>query len=322
MLRSERSERLEAWAPGRCSLSTPRRTLLSPVGDAAHWTARHSEVRGVTLVVLSSLAFSTAGFFTRLIDTDVWTMLFWRGLFGGLFIAGYIVWRERAGSVLAFKRIGRAGLVAAACSTAATICFVNALRETTVADVLVINATAPFMTAGLAWAWTGARERWTTLAASLVALLGVAVTVGAGLASGHLLGNFLALLMTILISTMMVVIRRYRGVDMLPAASLSAFLCALVVWPWAEPASATGWNFFYLVLFGTTQFGLGLLLLTAGTRLISATRSALIGALETPLAPALVWLAFAEVPPLATCLGGAIVLAAVVGDLLVTRERS
>jgi drug/metabolite transporter (DMT)-like permease len=277
--------------------------------------------RGVTLVVLSAFAFSTAGFFTRLIDTDVWTMLFWRGLFGGLFIAGYVVWREGAGVTLAFRRIGRAGLVAAACSTAATICFVNALRETTVADVLVINATAPFMTAALAWAWTGARERWTTLAASLVALLGVVVTVGAALASGHLLGNFLALLMTILISAMMVVIRRYRGVDMLPAAALSAFLCALVVWPWAEPASATGWNFFYLVLFGTTQFGLGLLLLTTGTRLISATRSALIGALETPLAPALVWLAFAEVPPLATCLGGAIVLAAVVGDLLATREN-
>jgi len=283
---------------------------------------RSQSWQGVTLVVLSAFAFSTAGFFTRLIDTDVWTMLFWRGLFGGLFIAGYIVWRERAGSVLAFRRIGRAGLVAAGCSTAATICFVNALRETTVADVLVINATAPFMTAGLAWAWTGARERWTTLAASLVALLGVVVTVGAALSSGHLFGNFLALLMTILISTMMVVIRRHRDVSMLPAAALSAFLCALVVWPWAEPASATGWNFFYLALFGTTQFGLGLLLLTTGTRLISATRSALVGALETPLAPALVWLAFDEVPPLATCLGGAIVLAAVVGDLLVTREKS
>jgi drug/metabolite transporter (DMT)-like permease len=283
---------------------------------------RSQSWQGVTLVVLSAFAFSTAGFFTRLIDTDVWTMLFWRGLFGGLFIAGYIVWRERAGSVLAFQRIGRAGLVAAGCSTAATICFVNALRETTVADVLVINATAPFMTAGLAWAWTGARERWTTLAASLVALLGVVVTVGAALSSGHLFGNFLAFLMTILISTMMVVIRRHRDVSMLPAAALSAFLCALVVWPWAEPASATGWNFFYLALFGTTQFGLGLLLLTTGTRLISATRSALVGALETPLAPALVWLAFDEVPPLATCLGGAIVLAAVVGDLLVTREKS
>jgi drug/metabolite transporter (DMT)-like permease len=295
---------------------------MSAASVAAMTGGRSQSWQGVTLVVLSAFAFSTAGFFTRLIDTDVWTMLFWRGLFGGLFIAGYIVWRERAGSVLAFRRIGRAGLVAAGCSTAATICFVNALRETTVADVLVINATAPFMTAGLAWAWTGARERWTTLAASLVALLGVVVTVGAALSTGHLFGNFLALLMTILISAMMVVIRRYRGVSMLPAAALSAFLCALVVWPWAEPGSATGWNFFYLALFGTTQFGLGLLLLTTGTRLISATRSALVGALETPLAPALVWLAFDEVPPLATCLGGAIVLAAVVGDLLITREKS
>jgi drug/metabolite transporter (DMT)-like permease len=278
--------------------------------------------RGVSLVVLSAFAFSTAGFFTRLIDTDVWTMLFWRGLFGGLFIAGYIVWRHGAGAAEAFRRIGRAGLVVAGCSTLATVCFINALRQTTVADVLVINATAPFLTAAMAWAWTGDRERWTTLAASVVALLGVVVTVEAALASGHLFGNFLALLMTILISAMMVVIRRYRHVSMLPAACLSGFLCALVVWPWANPMSATGWNFVNLALFGTTQFGLGLLLLTIGTRLISATRSALIGALETPLAPALVWLAFGEVPALATCIGGAVILAAVLADLLTTRPNA
>jgi len=283
---------------------------------------RDQSWRGVTLVVLSAFAFSTAGFFTRLIDTDVWTMLFWRGLFGGLFIAGYILWRHGAEAAKAFRAIGRPGLVVAGCSTAATICFINALRETTVADVLVINATAPFLTAALAWAWTGARERWTTLAASFVALLGVVVTVDAALASGHLLGDFLALLMTILMSIMMVVIRRHRDVSMLPAACLSAFLCALVVWPWADPASAAGWNFAYLICFGTTQFGLGMLLLTIGTRLISATRSALIGALETPLAPALVWLAFAEVPPVSTCIGGAIVLAAVLADLLTTRSNA
>jgi drug/metabolite transporter (DMT)-like permease len=211
--------------------------------------------------------------------------------------------------------------VAAGCSTAATICFVNALRETTVADVLVINATAPFMTAGLAWAWTGERERVGTLAASGVALVGVVVTVAAAMGSGRLFGDFLALVMTLLMSVMMVVIRRHRHVSLLPAAALSAFLCALVVWPWAAPAGATGWTFVNLILFGTTQFGLGLLLLTLGARLISATRTALIGALETPLAPALVWLAFGEVPPLMTCVGGAIVLAAVFGDLLLTKEK-
>src|SRR5258705_377056 len=111
---------------------------------------RSQSWQGVTLVVLSACAFSTAGFFTRLIDTDVWTMLFWRGLFGGLFIAGYVIWRERAGALVASRRIGLPGLVAAGCSTAATICFINALRQTTAADVLVINATAPFITAGAA----------------------------------------------------------------------------------------------------------------------------------------------------------------------------
>lgn len=279
-------------------------------------------VQGIALVVLSAVAFSTAGFFTRLIEVDAWTMLFWRGLFGAALISGWIFWEYRAQSLAALQRIGWPGLAVAGCSTAATICFIHALRTTAVADVLVINATAPFITAGLAWAWTGTRERWSTLLASGVALIGVAVTVIPAIGAGRLWGNLLALLMTVLISAMMVLIRRQRAVDMLPASALSALLCALVVLPWANPAAVIGggWTFVNLALFGTCQFGLGLLLLTAGTRLISATRSALIGALETPLAPALVWLAFGEVPAPATTIGGAIVLAAVVGDVLTSRE--
>jgi drug/metabolite transporter (DMT)-like permease len=294
---------------------------MSVMGAIGMSRERSEPWQGAALVVLSAIAFSTAGFFTRLIDADVWTMLFWRGLFGGLFIAGCVLWREGAGAPAALRRIGRVGVLAAACSALATICFINALRTTTVADVLVINATAPFVTAALAWAWTGERERWTTFVASSVALLGVVVTVVDAFDSGRLLGNLLAVAMTILISAMMVVIRHQRAVCMLPAAALSAFLCALLVWPWAEPASVTDTDFTNLVLFGTLQFGLGLLLLTLGTRLISAARSALIGALETPLAPALVWLAFGEVPSLMTCLGGVIVLGAVVGDLLFTKQK-
>jgi len=276
--------------------------------------------RGAVLVLLSAVAFSAAGFFTRLIDADAWTMLFWRGLFGGLFIAGYVYWRDGADAFMTLRRIGRLGLLAAACSAVATICFINALRQTTVADVLVINATAPFVAAAIAWAWTGERERRSTFVASSVALLGVVVMVVDAAGSGRWLGNLLAVVMTVLISAMMVVIRRQRAVCMLPAASLSAFLCALLAWPLAEPASVSGDDFGYLILFGTLQFGLGLLLLTLGTRLISAPRSALIGALETPLAPALVWLAFGEVPSLMACIGGLIVLGAVVADLLVAKE--
>jgi drug/metabolite transporter (DMT)-like permease len=274
---------------------------------------------GGLLIIASAGAFSMAGFFTRLIALDAWTLLFWRGLFGGLFIAAYIAWQQRRATLAAIRAIGGAGLMAAACSTLATICFINALRRTTVADVMVINATAPFMTAAIAWLWTAERESRATLIASAAALVGVAVTFDVAMTTGHLAGNLLALAMTILISVMMVIIRQRREVSMLPAACLSAFALALAVLPLATPRAGLGPDLPYLALFGTVQFGLGLLLLTLGTRLISATQSALIGSLETPLAPLWVWLAFGEIPALMTCIGGAIILAAVAADIVLNK---
>jgi drug/metabolite transporter (DMT)-like permease len=76
----------------------------------------------------------------------------------------------------------------------------------------------------------------------------------------------------------------------------------------------------WYALFGTTQFGLGLALLTLGTRLISASRAALIGSLEVPIACAWVWLAFGEVPSAMAALGGCVVMAAVAGDLWFSRS--
>jgi drug/metabolite transporter (DMT)-like permease len=273
---------------------------------------------GGLLIVASAAAFSFAGFFTRLIPLDAWTLLFWRGLYGGLFIAGYILWVHRRDTAAAFRAIGRAGLLVAACSTVATICFINALQRTSVADVMVISATTPFFAAAIAWLWTGEREGRVTLLASLAAFLGVVLTFDGAVPAGRLLGNALALVMTILISLMMVIIRARRDTPMLPASCLSAFALAIVVAPIATPSAGFGANFIYLVLFGTVQFGLGLLLLTLGTRLISATRSALIGSLETPLAPLWVWVGFGEIPPLMTCVGGAVVMAAVAADMLLT----
>jgi drug/metabolite transporter (DMT)-like permease len=272
--------------------------------------------RGEMLILASAVAFSTAGYFTRLIPQDVWTVLFWRGIFGGLFIAGYVVWRHRGATLGAVRSVGRIGLFTAACSTAATICFVNALRLSTVADVNIISATAPFISAALAWLCTGARERRSTLLASLVALCGVAVMFGAAGLEGHLFGDLLALAMALLMSAMMVAIRHHQRVSMLPAASLSAFLSAIAVLPLAHPATAFGPHFIWFVLFGTVQFGLGLLLLTLGARMISAARSALISALEVPLACIWVWLAFGEVPSAVSFAGGAIVMAAVLADLI------
>jgi len=105
---------------------------------------------GAALLAASAVAYSTAGFYTRLIELDAWTMLFWRGVFGGLFLTGVLLWREQGKGVQAVRAIGRDGLLIALCSALATVCFLNALRLSTVADVLVIDATIPFVTAGIA----------------------------------------------------------------------------------------------------------------------------------------------------------------------------
>ena len=283
--------------------------------------ARDQHRLGILLTTAAAAAYSTAGFFTRLIHLDVWTVLFWRGAFAGLFIACVMLWQYRRDTPALIRAIGRPGLVAAALSTLATIFFINAFRQTSVADVTIIFATAPFVTAALGWLWLGERESWTTLVASAAALLGVVVMVGGAVTEGHVVGDLLAFGMTLCMAVMMIIIRKHRETPMLPAACLSAFLCSFVVWPLAAPGNVRPTDMVYLALFGTTQFGLGLLLLTLGTRLISATESALMSALESPLAPIWVWLAFNEIPARATLAGGAIVMAAVSAHI-VTSSRS
>jgi hypothetical protein len=61
---------------------------------------------------------------------------------------------------------------------------------------------------------------------------------------------------------------------------------------------------------GTTQFGLGVILLTIGGRMVFATENALINTLETPLAVAWVWVCFSEAPSVTSLVAGIIVLAA------------
>jgi len=212
---------------------------------------------GSLLILASTLAFSSAGFVTRLITLDVWTVLFWRGLFAGAVIAAFFLWQERGRSLATVRAMGWTGLVAGLRSTVATICFIDALRLSTVAEVNIIFAAAPFAAAGLTWLWTGERTRTVTLVASAAALLGVVLMFDETMPGSRLAGNLLAVAMMTLMAGMIVIIRRRRDVSMLPASCLSTLLCSLVVAPFAEPLAPNGREFVYLALFGITQFGLG-----------------------------------------------------------------
>lgn len=276
---------------------------------------------GVLCVTVSAVAWSTAGFFTRLIPLDAWTILFWRGVFSGLFIAGYIFWQHRGDTLRVYRSMGRPGWLFALCSAIGMTTFIPALKLTSVADVAIIYATAPFVTAALAWIWLRERTRAATWIASILAFVGVLVTLGGSGFGANLWGDLLAFTMTAAVAVAMVICRRHRDIPMVPAAALSILFGSLVSLPWAHPAAAGPTDLAYLALFGFFQMALGLTLFVIGARLIPAAHTALIGALEAPLAPLWVWIAFDELPPPLVFVGGAIVMVAVIGHILIENRR-
>ena len=118
---------------------------------AWRWCVMNRVWLGTLLLVASATAYSTAGFFTRLIPVDAWTLLFWRGLFGGAFLAVVVAWQQRGRLWPSIRAMGWEGVLVAVCSAVATVCFLNAMRLTAVADVMVIDAAIPFITAAMAW---------------------------------------------------------------------------------------------------------------------------------------------------------------------------
>jgi drug/metabolite transporter (DMT)-like permease len=279
-----------------------------------HHAAEHR--LGVALVTAAAVAWSLAGFFTRLIPLDAWTILFWRGIFGGFFISLYVIAHYRGRTLAVTRAMGWPGLLITCLSTLGMTSFIPALKLTSVANVAIICATGPFIAAVIAWLWLRERVSALTLGGSMLAFAGVALTVAGGGGTNSLSGDILAFVMTSAIAAMTVALRRYRGVPMLPTACLSNFLGSLISLAFAAPLAAGAVDLGNLALFGFVQMSLGLTFFTIGSRLIPAAEAALISVLETPLAPLWVWLAFDERVSSQALIGGGVVMIAVIGHVL------
>jgi drug/metabolite transporter (DMT)-like permease len=81
-------------------------------------------------------------------------------------------------------------------------------------------------------------------------------------------------------------------------------------------ASVTAADLVILAMFGFFQVALGLSLFVLGSRLLPSGQATLIATLETPLMPFWVWLAFHEIPGSRALVGGALVMGAVVADII------
>jgi drug/metabolite transporter (DMT)-like permease len=104
--------------------------------------------KGVALIIAAAVAWSTAPFFTRLLQYDSWTILFWRGLFGGGFIALFLVLTQGSNGVRSFVAMKPNAWLVAFLSAFDMVNFIPALQLTSVANVAIIIAAQPFASPG------------------------------------------------------------------------------------------------------------------------------------------------------------------------------
>ena len=103
--------------------------------------------KGLFLTFLGVVFISPDGLLVRLIDTDSWTLSFWRGILTGATIGLFLLFYYRGEFISKIRGMGWPGLILSLLAGASTFLFVYALTNTSVASALFIVSTSPAFTA-------------------------------------------------------------------------------------------------------------------------------------------------------------------------------
>ena len=265
--------------------------------------------RGLALTAAGVLVLTPDALLLRLLSTDPWTIVFWRGLLMAASLATAIQVFGEGGLRGTARSIGGAGLLIAVLWAGNAVLFVVAITHTSIANTLIIIAAVPMIAAILSHLLLREYVCLRTWAAIAATLCGVTIVVWDGLGQGTLSGDLAALGAAGFAAATFIVLRRSRAVNMVPATALSGVLAALSVAGVAAPFSIGAEDALVLGIMGLVVLPISFGLITLGPRYLPAPEVSLLLLLETVLAPLLVWLVLGEAATTATLVGGAVVVA-------------
>ncbi len=287
-------------------------------------TSAPQRTQAMALMIFSSVLISFGGLFIRLMrEADVWQISFYRSLALIGAVCLLMCWRYGNKAPAVTRAIGRPGVLAGVFGAGATMCFLQSVTNTTVANTLFMLSAIPFITAALAWLILGETLRRTTLITMFCAMTGIGVMVAGGIGQGSLYGNVMGLVTALSFSCFAIIVRRHRTVEMLPvlmvSGSLVAGLSLIMRWgdlsiPWHDIGLC-------IIIGGVLSGGANTLFLLAARHLVAAELT-LIMLLEFALGPLWVWLFLNEVPVAATILGGMILISSVGARALIELKRA
>ena len=267
---------------------------------------------GPLLIFLGALSLSFGGLIVKSFEgATLWQILFWRSLFFSLTILAFLIISYKKETFKSFYESGLPGFFGGIVLSFGFCGYVFAMYNTTVANTNFIISLQILFLAIFGYFFLKEKISALTLTSIILAISGVILMVGNSLTPGELSGNLAAFTMPITFAVLIIIIRKYPTVDMVPAQFVAGVSSCLIGFLLSSKIMISPNDIFLGFLAGFFQVGFGFIFITIGAR---TTPSAMVGIImlsESVLGPIWAFLFVSERPSLFGLIGGTIILFAV-----------
>jgi len=243
---------------------------------------------------------------------DIWQILFWRAFFFSITLNFFLYFIYKKESLFIIKKSGIPGVIGGIAMAIGFTAYVFAMSETTVANVLFIISTQTIWLALFGYLFLKERISFKTFLSIVLAMIGVVVMIGGSLNVGSLRGNLIALFVPINFAFLVLLIRKYSNLDLIPALFYGGIIITIVAFFKSETIFISQHNLLVGFLLGTFQHAFGFICIVIAARSTPAVVVGLLMLTETLLGPFWVWIFLNEIPPLSVFIGGSIIILAVI----------
>ena len=267
---------------------------------------------GPLLVFLGALSLSFGGVIVKSFEgANLWQILFWRSSFFIIVVTVFLIFTYKNNFFLSFKKSGLPGILGGIILSSGFCGYVFAMYNTTVANTNFIIQTQTIFLAVFGYFFLKEKISKITLASIMLAISGIILMVGSDLSSGQMSGNIAAFVMPISFAILIIIIRKYPSIDMVPLQLYAGVVAMVIGYVFAGKIIMSPHDIFLGFLAGFFQLGFGFILITIGARKTPSATVGIIMLIEAILGPLWAWIIISEQPTLIVFLGGSIVLFAV-----------
>ena len=267
---------------------------------------------GPLLIFLGALSLSFGGLIVKSFEgATLWQILFWRSLFFSLTVLTFLIITYKSKVLKSFYVSGLPGFIGGLILSIGFCGYVFAMYNTTVANTNFIISLQILFLAIFGFFFLKEKINSITLISIILAMSGVLLMVGNSLSPGELSGNLAAFTMPITFAVLIMIVRKFPSVDMVPAQFVAGISSCLIGLLFSPTIMISPHDIFLGFIAGFFQIGFGFIFITIGAR---TTPSAMVGIImlsESVLGPIWAFLFVSEIPSLYGLIGGAIILFAV-----------